>query len=203
MAHKCFISYKKEDREYRDSLVRLMNQSDIIDKSLDYVIKSEDGDYICYKIRQDYLKDSTVTIFLIGEHSKEDDGKDYLGRDNNFFIKWELQASLYNGFRNTRNGMLGIVLPSMYDKVYKGSYNCSVCGKQHNYVDINDDTTIREFSCNYYTQPHNGCAYSEDERYCVLVRWDEFIKNPEEYIEQAYAKREAPIREKVRVRNLR
>lgn len=91
----------------------------------------------------------------------------------------------------------------MYDRVYKGTYNCSVCGKQHNYVDINDDTTIREFSCNYYIQPHNGCAYSEDERYCVLVRWDEFIKNPEEYIEQAYAKREAPIREKVRLRNLR
>ena len=48
MAHKCFISYKKEDREYRDCLVRLMNQSDIIDKSLDYVIKSEDGEFICY-----------------------------------------------------------------------------------------------------------------------------------------------------------
>lgn len=203
MAHKCFISYKKEDKSFKDSLVQLMDQSDIIDKSLDYVINSDNGDYICQKIREGYLKDSTVTIFLIGEHSKENDGTDYYGRDNNFFIKWELQASLFNGSNNTRNGILGVVLPNMYDKVYKGTYVCSTCGKQHNYVDINDETTVREFSCNYYTQPHNGCAYSEDERYCVLVKWDDFIENPEEFIEQAYEKRQAPIREKVRIRNLR
>lgn len=203
MAHKCFISYKKEDKSFKDSLVQLMDQSDIIDKSLDYVINSDNGDYICQKIREGYLKDSTVTIFLIGEHSKENDGTDYYGRDNNSFIKWELQASLFNGSNNTRNGILGVVLPNMYDKVYKGTYVCSTCGKQHNYVDINDETTVREFSCNYYTQPHNGCAYSEDERYCILVKWDEFITNPEMYIDQAYEKRQSPICDKVRIRNLR
>lgn len=203
MAHKCFISYKKEDKSFKDSLVQLMDQSDIIDKSLDYVINSDNGDYICQKIREGYLKDSTVTIFLIGEHSKENDGTDYYGKDNNFFIKWELQASLFNGSNNTRNGILGVVLPNMYDKVYKGTYVCSTCGKQHNYVDINDETTVREFSCNYYTQPHNGCAYSEDERYCILVKWDEFITNPEMYIDQAYEKRQSPICDKVRIRNLR
>ena len=38
-------------------------------------------------IRRDYLKDSTVTIFLIGEHSSENEGYDYLGPKNYFIQK--------------------------------------------------------------------------------------------------------------------
>lgn len=69
MGHKCFISYKKEDQVYRDYLVKLFDVSDVVDKSLDRIIESEDGDYIMQVIRQDYLADSTVTVFLIGNHS--------------------------------------------------------------------------------------------------------------------------------------
>ena len=69
----------------------------------------------------------------------------------------------------------------------------------HNYVDINDTTVIREFSYNYYIEPHEGCAWSEDERYCVLVKWDDFLKDMEYYIEQAFDKRSSPLVDKVRV----
>ena len=67
------------------------------------------------------------------------------------------------------------------------------------YVDINDTTVIREFSYNYYVEPHEGCAWSEDERYCVLVKWDDFLKDMEYYIEQAFNKRSSPLVDKVRV----
>lgn len=199
MAHKCFISYKKEDIQYKNKLVQMFSSADIIDKSLDRVIESEDGNYIMQVIRNDYLKDSTVTIFLIGEHSSEKEGKDWLGRYVNYFIMRELQASLYNGKGNTRNGILGIVLPSMYDTVYTGSHKCSKCGNIHNWVNINDTTVIREFSENYYITPHEGCAWSESERYCVLAKWDEFIKTPEMYIQNAFDKRSDSIAEKVKV----
>ena len=69
MGHKCFISYKKEDKTYKNYLVELFAGQDVIDKSLDRIIDSEDGDYIMETIRNDYLSDSTVTIFLIGQHS--------------------------------------------------------------------------------------------------------------------------------------
>lgn len=200
MGHKCFISYKKEDREYKDKLQNSILQGQIIDKTLDRVINSEDGEYVMRKIREDYLSDSTVTIFLIGSHSSEHEGRDFLGRSHNYFIKKELQASLYNGPGNTRNGILGIVLPEMYDFIYKGEKRCSICGKMHNIVQIDENTTINEFSANYYIKPHEKCAWSEEERYCVLVRWDDFINNPNAYIDQAYNKRSSSIANKVRVR---
>ena len=85
MAHKCFISFKKEDTEYKNSLVSLFNKEgvDVIDKSLDRTIDSEDGDYIMRYIRENYLCDSTVTVFLIGEHSSENEGCDWYGRPHN------------------------------------------------------------------------------------------------------------------------
>ena len=199
MAHKCFISYKKEDKYYREEIDKLFNERDVINNGLDKVINSDDGDYIMKKIREDYLKDSTVTLFLIGEHSSENEGEDYLGQDKNYFIKKELQSSLYNGQGNTRNGILGVVIPSMYDSIYKGEYTCQTCGKSHNNVAINDNTVIKEFSENYYLEPHNGCGWSEDERYCVLVKWDDFIVNPEKYINKAYEKRNSDLYDKVHV----
>lgn len=205
MAHKCFISFKKEDMEYKKNLVSLFEEAgvDVIDKSLDRTIDSDDGDYIMRYIRENYLCDSTVTVFLIGEHSSENEGYDWLGRPHNYFIQRELQASLYNGKGNTRNGIIGVVLPEMYNAIFQGTSTCNVCGNSHNIVMINDATTIREFAYNYYCEPHDGCAWSEDERYCVLVKWDDFHNSPEEYINQAFDKRTSPIADKIRIRNLR
>ena len=93
MSHKCFISFKKEDKYYRDEILKKLGQEDVPVKFLDRWIDSEDADYILQEIRDNYLSDTTVTLFLIGLHSKEDEGVDRFGRDNNFFIKRELQAS--------------------------------------------------------------------------------------------------------------
>jgi hypothetical protein len=90
MAHKVFISFKKEDESYKIQIQDDLGV-DMIDKSLDEAIDSEDEEYILKKIRKDYLSDSTVTIFLIGTHSSENEGK-----EEQKFIKRELQASLYN-----------------------------------------------------------------------------------------------------------
>lgn len=195
MGHKCYISFKVEDEAYKKHIQEKLN-IDMIDKSLDEPIESQDEDYIMQKIREDYLSDSTVTIHLIGLY-----GAESRGWWEQRFIKRELQASLYDGKYNSRSGILGVVLPSMYDYIYKGSYNCTNCNPTHsiNYVNINKETTILEFSYNYYI-PQSKCSWSEDDRYCVLVKWEDFCKNPEQYIDQAYNKREEPIAKKVKVR---
>lgn len=191
MKRKCFISYKREDLAYKEYI---QNEIDIemIDKSLDVPVNSVDENYIMSIIRRDHLSDSTVTIFLIGEYSGENRGA-YEQR----FIKRELQASLYNGKGNTRNGILGIVLPNMYDSIFKGQYYCNKCTGTHNHVQV-EEYTIKEFSYNYYL-PNNKCSWSEDERYCVLVKWDEYKNLHEEYIEKAFIKRNALIANSVRV----
>lgn len=193
MGHKCYISFKTEDADYK---THIQNELDIdmVDKSLDEAIDSTDEDYIMRRIRQDYLSDSTVTIHLIGLYGAEN-----RGWQEQRFIKRELQASLYNGSGNTRSGILGIVLPQAISNIYRGTNQCSNCGGEHNIVALNDGTTIREFSYNYYI-PNGKCAHSEDERYCVLAEWDAFCANPEKYIDAAFDKRSAPIADKVKVR---
>lgn len=203
MAHKCFISFKKEDIYYREAVIELLGKENYIDKSLDRVIESEDDDYIMQVIREDYLRDSTVTIFLIGTHSSENEGVDVFGRDKNYFIKRELQGSLFNGKGNTRNGILGVVLPNMYDSIFKGTYHCTKCNGDHSHVAINDNTVIREFSVNYYCEPHDRCAWQEKDRYCVLVKWSDFKNSPEIYIDEAFEKRNADVAGKIKIRNLR
>lgn len=193
MGHKCYISFKTEDSAYKTA-IQNDDRIDMIDKSLDEPINSTDEDYIMRKIREDYLSDSTVTIFLIGSYSSE-----YLGEYEQRFIKRELQASLYNRSGNTRNGILGIVLPEMQDQIYRGKEQCPTCGRMHSIVQINDGTVIREFSYNYYL-PTEKCAWSEEDRYCVLVDWESFWKDPNYYIDRAFAKRSKPIATKVRVR---
>lgn len=193
MSHKCFISFKTEDKKYKRYIQEDL-KIDMIDKSLNTPINSTDEDYIMRKIREDYLSDSTVTIHLIGEYSAEN-----LLYENQAYIKRELQASLYNGENNTKNGILGIVLPNMYDKIFKDSEVCSVCGKSHNIVCINDSTVVKEFSYNYYI-PKDGCSWSEEDRFCVLVKWNDFVENPELYINKAFDKRSSLISAKTKVR---
>lgn len=198
MAHRVFISFKAENRSYKNYIQNNLG-IDMIDKSLNKAIDSEEEEHIMRKIREGYLSDSTVTIFLIGSHSSENKGE-----EEQKFIKRELQASLYDGKENSRNGILGIVLPEMYDDIYKGSYPCSKCGNSHNKVAINDHTVIKEFSCNYYVKPlpEDKCGWSEDDRYCILVKWDDFQKDAEsaeKYIDLAFDKRKQPIANKVKV----
>ncbi|MFY0644236.1 MAG: TIR domain-containing protein [Bacteroidia bacterium] len=194
MGHKCFISFKTEDIKFKNFIQNNLD-IDMIDKSLDEPIDSENQDYILQKIRQDYLSDSTVTIFLIGEQSQE-----ISWVEDQTFIKRELQASLYNGEGNTRNGILGVVLPSMETKIYLDKQLCSTCGEYHSTIKIDDHTVIKEFSHNYYLpNPKGVCSWSEDDKYCVLVKWSDFVRFPEYCIDLAFQKREHQISKKVRV----
>ncbi len=193
MGRKVYISFKAEDIDYKTA-IQAIPGLDYVDKSLNVPIDSTDEDYIMQKIRSDYLSDSTVTIHLIGLYGAENRGA-YEQR----FIKRELQASLYNSAVNTKNGILGVVLPAASTTIYRGSYTCQQCGGSHNHVAINDQSTISEFSYNYYV-PHNKCAHSEEDRYCVLTKWEDFVADPETYIEAAYTKRSAPIASKTKVR---
>ena len=101
MAHKCFISFKTEDMDYKKKIQEDMD-IDMIDKSLDEPINSDDEDYIMRKIREDYLADSTVTIYLIGEYSAENS---FL--QDQTYIKRELQASVYKGYKRDKIEMRG------------------------------------------------------------------------------------------------
>lgn len=203
MAHNCFISFKKEDIEYKNCIVNALDENQTQGRSLDRWVDSEDIEYVMRVIRSDYMKNTSVTLFLIGEHSSENEGFEYSVSDHcyynkqNFIIR-ELKATLYDGGSNRRSGLLGVVLPNMYQRVYGGSVSCPYCGKMVNIVNINSDTVIKEFSENYYLNSHcveGHCR--EDERFCVLVKFDDFINNPNVYIDKAFDKVNSEINDYV------
>ena len=206
MSHRVFISFKKDDKDYMKEILEKLGEERITGKALNEWIDSEDIDYVMQVIRKKYMSNTSVTLFLIGSHSLEDDGVDDFGRDNNAFIKRELQATLYDGKGFNRSGLLGIVLPEMEQRIYGGKEYCEKCKRTHNIVRINDDTVVKEFSANYYLKPHrDGCGnyYNEEDRFCVLVRYSEFMQDPDRYIDEAFEKLNQDINNYVHWRDLR
>lgn len=191
--HNCFISFKKEDKHYKEKIEEKLTKERVKGKSLDKTIESDDIDYVMQVIRNEYMNGTSVTIFLIGEHSSENEGFEYSEEDKiyynkqNFIIR-ELKATLYDGPGNRRSGLLGVVLPEMYDKIYSGSNICPKCGDTVTYVNINDATVIKEFSKNYYLKKSDCDHYGANGRYCIAVRYDDFMYDPDKYINMAYDK---------------
>lgn len=103
--HKVFISYHHaNDQRYKDHLLALNGIHNVfIDKSVD-TGDIDDGlpnESIRRIIRDNYLRDSSVTILLVGLQT--------WGRKH---IDWELYSSMYDGAVNKKSGILVVTLPS-------------------------------------------------------------------------------------------
>lgn len=103
--HKVFVSYHHAlDQSFANFIRDFYSTDDtLIDRSLDDEIESDDDDYILARIRTEHLKESTVTIVLIGS-------KTWTRK----WVDWEVYSSLrpYGNIR-TINGLLGITLPTV------------------------------------------------------------------------------------------
>ena len=104
--HKVFLSYHNADQRWKDQFVRLFG-GDFIDKSV------EDGDIddeklsvetIRQKIRDEFIRDATVTVVLIGPCTWQ-----------RKYVDWEIGSSLRDTELNPRCGVVGILLPNHPD----------------------------------------------------------------------------------------
>ena len=113
--HKLFVSYHHEnDQDYKEKLLALNDQFGIfIDKSIDTGDISDDLDdtTIREQIRDEYLRDSSVTILLVGRETKK-----------RKHVDWEIYSSMYDGKVNKRSGVLVINLPSTNCTYYTASH---------------------------------------------------------------------------------
>ena len=103
--HKVFITYHhKNDQLAKEELLDLNDRHRIfIDKSVHAgdIPDDLDDQTIRRIIRDDYLRDSTVTILLVGTETK--------GRKH---VDWEVYSSMFDGTVNKKSGILVINLPS-------------------------------------------------------------------------------------------
>lgn len=102
--HKVFISYHHRDQAYKEKLSQFGESNHIfIDRSVDTgdIPDALSDETIREKIRDEYLRDSTVTILLVGQETK--------GRKH---VDWELYSSMIDGKINKKSGILVVNLPS-------------------------------------------------------------------------------------------
>lgn len=103
--HKVFISYHHANDQWaKDRLIELNEQYDIfIDCSVETgdIPDTWDDQHIRTEIRNNYLRDSTVTILLVGVETR-----------NRKHIDWELYSSMFDGLVNKKSGIVVIMLPS-------------------------------------------------------------------------------------------
>ncbi|MCK4620430.1 MAG: TIR domain-containing protein [Desulfobacterales bacterium] len=103
--HKVFISYHHfNDQAYKEELLRLNYLHDIfIDASVDTggIDDNLSDDAIRQKIRDEYLRDSTVTVVLVGTDTK-----------NRKHVDWEIYSSMFDGTVNNKSGVFVIQLPT-------------------------------------------------------------------------------------------
>lgn len=103
--HKVFITYHHEnDQWYKERLLDLNYEHNIfIDRSVDTgdIPDNLNDESIRRIIRDKYLRDSTVTILLVGSETK-----------HRKHVDWELYSSMIDGSVNKKSGILVINLPS-------------------------------------------------------------------------------------------
>lgn len=107
--HKTFISYHHADEDEVSDFIDLFDHDHdvLISRGIGAsmagdVIGSTNADYIKRRIRELYLRDSRVTLVMVGAET--------WGRR---FVDWEVAASLRNTSTTTRNGLVAITLPSV------------------------------------------------------------------------------------------
>lgn len=113
--HNVFISYHHyNDQAYKNALIEYGKHFGVfLDKSVDTGEISEhlSDQVIRERIRDEYLRESTVTILLAGTETK--------GRKH---VDWELYSSMFDGSRNKKSGILVINLPSVQCSYFNAAY---------------------------------------------------------------------------------
>ncbi len=103
--HRVFISYHHaNDQRYKNELKSIHDNISFFDMSVDTgdIDEGLNDETIRVKIRDEYLKDSTVTIVLVGTNTKD-----------RKHVDWEIYSSMFNSSKNKKSGILIVNLPTI------------------------------------------------------------------------------------------
>ena len=182
--HRVFISYHHDnDQGYKNALVKWAEENDIF---IDYSVETGDIDdnltdqQIREIIRDEYLRESTVTILLVGTETK-----------NRKHVDWELYSSMFDGKKNKKSGIIVINLPSTNNTL---CHACHDGEKEYVFSNIRSWTSIntrKEYEERYPYMPEriidnwlNGAKIS-------AIAWDDLTVEKLRYmIEKAYEDKE-------------
>lgn len=113
--HKVFISFHSADIVYKNEFERLFHST--FDVMVTRSVQENDisnninTETVRQKIRDEYLRDSTVTVVLIGANTWQ-----------RKHVDWEISSSIRKTEFNPRSGLFGIILPT-HPSYLKNTYN--------------------------------------------------------------------------------
>lgn len=184
MAHKTFISYKySEAQNLRDRIIKALGDDasyykgetsdspDLTDTSTENIKKN----------LKDMMYDTSVTIVVISPHIKESK-----------WIDWEVEYCLKNIKRKNRtshtNGVVGVIMKvnGGYDWFKYTTTNSDGCSVT-NYYDskVYDIINNNRYNQNpkVYACNQCKCVNALTGSYIAFIEEDEFLSNPQKYIE--------------------
>ena len=131
--HRAFISYHHaNDQEYKAILLDRNERLGVfMDRSVDTgeIDPNLPDEAIRVKIRDEYLRDSTVTILLVGTETAR-----------RKHIDWELYSSMIDGQINKKSGIVVVQLPSTNPQHFTAAHGD--VEKKQVYPDVNDWCSI-------------------------------------------------------------
>lgn len=191
MAHKTFISYKfSEATKLRDDIIGAWGEDASYYKgeTKDSPDRTNQAEGTIEKALTDMMYDTSVTIVIISPHMKESK-----------WIDWEIEYCLKNitrkGRTSHKNGLVGVIqkVNNSYDWFKKHKVNSDGCS-----VSTYDDSylydVIKRLRYNQeppvYLCPNCKCVDYLKGSYMAFVEEDDFLSNPDKYINNAYEKSE-------------
>lgn len=174
--HKIFISYHHaNDQAHKEKLLKWNQDNNyeiFIDASVDTGDIDEDlsDETIRQKIRDEYLRDSTVTIVLVGTETK-----------NRKYVDWEIYSSMFDGQVNRKSGVLVIQLPSTGCNTYTAAHGDTeksvLYSDNHSWVSI---TTRKAYEDRYPYMPSRiiDNLLKTDAKVSVTT-WDRVTSSPD------------------------
>ena len=166
--HKTFVSYHHANDQDRKQIfdLRFGNKFEILQRGsvdLGDIDPSLQTDTIRQKIRDEYLRDCSVTVVLVGTQTWQ-----------RKHVDWEIGATLRHTQYNPRGGLLGIMLPS-----YRNAYPNALTLRRDGSIATYDPNTIPP-------RLHDNvqCGYA------MLHPWTEDPEEVQEWIHAAYLRKD-------------
>lgn len=182
--HRVFISfYHRDDQRYKDALVKWAKEYDVfIDGSVETgdIPDEWDDQKIRETIRDEYLRDTSVTILLVGPNTR-----------HRKHVDWEIYSSMYDGKNNKKSGVIVVMLPET---------NCDSCHipyaneKKQIYPEIANWVTVdsrSEYEKRYPDMPERIIDnLMKDDVKISVTTWNKLtVSNLKMMIDNAYANR--------------
>ena len=213
MGHKVFVSYKYADHNVKnisgnilihDTVRTYVNELEkYISDSSEHIYKGEEDNEDLSKLSEatiweklkNKIYDSSLTIIMISAGMREEKP------DKDQWIPWEISYSLKETSRRNKNGgsvtsrsnaLLAIVLPDVNGSYEYYTYNKSCCNtgcrvlKTDCLFDIIKKNMFNIKEPNTDNCGDGSIVYHGESCYITSVKWEDFVKKPEKYINQSY-----------------